>query len=117
MQCSELGVRDVHAHSTDIFGKRHDQFLTDGVDGRVSDLCELLTEIVEEQLRTFGDDCQRRIVTHGGSRLNAVDAHRNDGAVDVLLVEAEIAQLAAKIVDIVADFTATLELVQFNTVG
>ena len=48
-----VGIEDTRTHTTDIFGERHDEILADGVDGRVGHLCELLTEIVEEDLRTI----------------------------------------------------------------
>ena len=59
-----IGVEDARAHPTDIFRKTHHELLTDGVDGGVRYLCELLTEIVEECLRLVGEHGQRGIVTH-----------------------------------------------------
>ena len=48
------GIRrqDVGSYSTDVLCQTHYQLLTDGVDGRVGDLSELLTEVVEQHLWT-----------------------------------------------------------------
>ena len=43
-------VQDTRAYTTDVLGETHHEVLTDGVDGRVGNLCELLTEVVEENL-------------------------------------------------------------------
>ena len=43
-------VQNAGTYSTDILGKTHHEVLTDGVDGRVGNLCKLLTEVVEENL-------------------------------------------------------------------
>ena len=57
-------VEDACAYASNIFRETHDEVLTYGVDGRVRHLCELLTEVVEEYLRTVGEDSQRSVVTH-----------------------------------------------------
>ena len=43
---------DVHSHCTNVFRKGHNQFFPDGVYRRVGNLRELLSEIVEQQLRS-----------------------------------------------------------------
>ena len=61
-QSHHLAVRgiwcqDVRTHSTNILRETHHQFLAYRVDGRVGHLCKLLTEVVEEHLRTVTDHC------------------------------------------------------------
>ena len=53
------------ALGTDVGTKRHDDGLTNGVDRRVGDLREELTEVLREQTRLLGQASQRCIVTHG----------------------------------------------------
>ena len=47
-----IGRQDVGSYGTDVLCQAHYQLLTDGVDGRVGDLCKLLTEVVEQHLWT-----------------------------------------------------------------
>ncbi len=44
-------VQDARTYTTDVLGKTHHEVFADGVDGRVGNLCKLLTEVVEEYLR------------------------------------------------------------------
>ena len=56
--------QDARAHASDILEQGHHHLLADGVDGRVGHLGELLAEIVEERLRTFCQNSQRRVISH-----------------------------------------------------
>jgi len=46
-----VGVEDAGAHTADVLRETHHEVLTNGVDGRVGDLGELLAEVIEEDLR------------------------------------------------------------------
>ena len=46
-----VGRENARTYTAYIFRERHDERLAYGVDGRIGDLCKLLTEIVEEHLR------------------------------------------------------------------
>ena len=77
-------------------GRSHDLF-TDTVDRRIRDLCEILLEIVVEQLRRFRQDSERRIHPHRTDRLLAILRHRRqdiaqilDRIAEILLLEEEI---------------------------
>ena len=77
-------------------GRGHDPF-TDTVDRRIRDLCEILLEIVVEQLRRFRQDRERRVHPHSADRLLAVLRHRRqdiaqilDRIAEILLLEKEI---------------------------
>ena len=59
VQLQEVRPGPDHGHQA------HDQRLTNGVDGRVGDLGEPLTEVAEEQLRPVGHGCDGRVVAHG----------------------------------------------------
>ena len=68
-QTHHLAVRlvrcqDIHTHSSDVFGERHDELLANRVDWWVGHLGELLSEVVEQQLRTVGQNGQLGVVTH-----------------------------------------------------
>ena len=54
---------------------RRDQFLPDGVQGRVGHLGKKLLEVMEEQLRLVGQDGQRRVVAHGPDGFSARGGH------------------------------------------
>ena len=56
--------QDARADPSDILEEGHHHLLADGVDGRVGHLGELLAEIVEERLRTFCQNSQRRVISH-----------------------------------------------------
>ena len=86
--------KDVCPHSSDVFGERHHQFLSNRVDGGIGYLCKLLTEIVEQQLGLVGKHCQRSVVTHRGNWFGSVVAHRHNGALDVFSGESEGAESA-----------------------
>ena len=58
--------------------QRRDDLLADRVERRVGHLREQLLEIVVEQLRTVGEDGQRRVVAHRADRLLAIGTHRPD---------------------------------------
>ena len=77
-------------------GRSHDLF-TDTVDRRIRDLCEILLEIVIEQLRRFRQDSERRIHPHRTDRLFAVLRHRRQDIAQILDRIAEIFLLEKKI--------------------
>ena len=99
-----VGSEDACAHAAYVLAERHHQILAYGVDGRVGDLRELLAEVVEEYLRAVGEHGQGRVVAHGGRGLLALGAHRHDGAVYVLLAEAELYLVAQQVGDAVLHF-------------
>ena len=111
------GLQDVHAHGPDIFGERHDQFLADGVDGRVRHLGELLPEVVEQQLRLVRQHGQRRVVSHGGRGFRPVCGHGHEGAFDVLAGVAEGAEPPAVVRHAVFRFPSAPQGVQLDAVG
>ncbi len=77
--------QDVVADRTDVFGQAHHQFFPDRINRRISYLRELLSEIIEKQLRFGGQDGQRRVVSHRTDRLCSGCTHRNDDAFDIFL--------------------------------
>ncbi len=107
----------VCSHGTDILCQTHHEFLANRVDGRVSNLCELLTEIVEEYLRTVTDDSERSVITHGSHRLLSVCRHRHYGAVDVLLSETEAYKFALIVRYGVLDMSSALQFLKLYAVG
>ena len=107
----------VGAHGTYILCKTHHQFFTYRVDGRVCDLCKLLTEIVEEYLRAIADDSQRSIITHSSYRLLSCSSHRHEGLINILLSETEHTESAFVVRNSILHFTSALQLLQLNTVG
>ena len=111
-----IGRQDVGPHSTDIFCQRHDQFLTNGVDGWVCDLRKLLTEIVEEHLWTVADNGQRRVVTHGSHGFLTSSSHWHDGLVDILLTVAKLHQLLLQVTHTVLYMTTALQFLQLYTI-
>ncbi len=61
---------------TDRRHQRSDDLLADRVERRIGHLGEQLLEIVVEQLRTIGEDRQRRVVPHRADRFGGVGGHR-----------------------------------------
>ena len=112
-----IGSQYVGTHSTDILRQRHHQFLTYRVDSRIGHLGELLTEIVEEHLRTVADDSQRSVVTHSSHGFLTRSGHRYDGPVDILLTETEAAQLFLIVFHAVLHMAAALEFLQLYAVS
>ena len=111
-----VGRQDVCSHGADILRQRHHQLFADGVDGRVRHLRKLLTEIVEEHLRTITHHSQRRIVTHRSHRLLSGCRHRDDRLIDVLLSEAEVHEFALEVAHAILHVTAALQLLQLHAV-
>ena len=66
-----------------------DDFFPNGVDGRVSDLCEKLPEVREQHLMLFRKHGQRDIRPHGGGRLCTGAGHGKDDLLHVLIGIAE----------------------------
>ena len=105
-----VGRQNVGAHGADILRQRHHQFLADGVDGGVRHLRKLLAEIVEEHLRSVGDDGQWRVVAHRRYRLLSCRGHGDNRLVDVFLPEAKRHQLPLQIAHAVVHVAAALQL-------
>ncbi|KAI3478074.1 hypothetical protein L1887_60005 [Cichorium endivia] len=72
------------ALGTDVLLERHDDRLANGVDGRVGDLGEELTEVVVNDTGSGGDAGERSIVTHRTERLLTVGNHGKHEQVDLL---------------------------------
>ena len=109
--------KDARTYATDIFGETHYKFLTYRVDGRIGDLCELLAEIVEEDLWLVGNNSQRSVITHSCHWLLTLSTHRDDRTVDVLLAKAETHQLAFEVLDTVDNLSSALEVLELDAVG
>lgn len=73
----------------DVRGQAHDQFLPDGVDGRVGHLREQLLEIIEQKGGLPGKDGQRGVVPHGAERFRPLHHHGAYDQFHVLLRESE----------------------------
>ena len=73
----------------DVAGQRHDQFLADGIDGRIGDLGEELLEVMEEGLRLVTQAGKRRVGAHGANGLLAVGGHGSHQEADVFLCVSE----------------------------
>ena len=110
-------VQNAGTYSTDILGKTHHEVLTDGVDGRVSNLCKLLTEVVEENLWLVGKHSKRSIITHRSCRFLTLGSHWDDGTVDIFLAKTEFQFLASEVIHTIFHLTTTAKFLQFNTVG
>ena len=110
-------VQDAGTYSTDILGKTHHEVLTDGVDGRVGNLCKLLTEVVEENLWLVGKHSKRSIITHRSCRFLTLGSHWDDGTVDIFLAKTEFQFLASEVIHTIFHLTTTAKFLQFNTVG
>ncbi len=108
--------KDVSTYSTDIFCKRHNEFLTDWVDGRVSNLSKLLTEIVEEDLWLVRNDCKWSVVTHCCNWFLTCSSHWNNSLVDIFLTETEIDKFAFEVRNRVINLTTALKFFELNTV-
>ena len=111
-----VGREDVRAHRTDILRQAHHQFLTYGVDGRVGHLCKLLTEVVEENLRTVADDCQWRVITHCCYRLLPCSCHGHHSLVDILLTKTEVDEFPFIVLNRVLHMATALQLLQLDAV-
>jgi hypothetical protein len=70
---------------TNVTLERHDNRLSDGVDGRVSDLGEQLSEVVVKKTRSRGQACQWGIVTHGTQSLLLISSHGSKQQADLLV--------------------------------
>ena len=112
-----IGGEDVCAHGSDILCQTHHQILTNGIDGRVGDLGKLLTEIIEEDLRTVANDGQWCVVAHGGHGFLPGCCHGNKGAVDVLLSKPKVDEAAFVVVDSIFHMPTALQILQLNTIG
>ena len=80
-----------------VCGQAHDQFLPDGVDGRVGHLGEQLLEIIEQERRLSGEDGQRRVISHGAEGLRAFQHHGTDNQLHILLGKSELALAAHEV--------------------
>ena len=79
-------------------------------------MCELLTEVVEENLRPVTDNSKRRVVTHRCYRLLPGSRHRYNGSIYVLLSEAEGDELAFVVLHRVLHMPSALEFLQLDAV-
>ena len=111
-----VGGQDIFPHGTDVLRQAHHQLLADGVDSRVGHLGKLLTEVVEQHLRTVANDSQRGVVTHGSHRFLPCRSHGDKGSVDVFLSEAEGDELAPEVVHPVLHMAAAVQLLQLDAV-
>ena len=59
----------------EVDGGGHDQFFSDGIDGRIGDLGEELAEVVIEEARATREDGEGGIVAHGTGRFFGVFEH------------------------------------------
>jgi hypothetical protein len=82
MGCSSVQLAAVQGRfgkevvlATDGGGQGRDQFLPDGVQGRVGHLGEQLAEIVVEQAGLFGEDRQGDVVAHGSGGFDPFCCH------------------------------------------
>ena len=66
-----------------------DHLLTDGIDGRVGDLCEPLLEVVEQRGMLVAQDSQRGVGAHGPGRLGTGPGHGQDQLLDFLVFVAK----------------------------
>ena len=66
-----------------------DNLLTDGIDGRVGDLCEPLLEVVEQRGVLVTQDSQRGVGAHGSGRLGTGPGHGQDQLLDFLVFVAK----------------------------
>ena len=112
-----VGIQYTRSHTAYILREAHHQFLSDGVDGRVGDLGKLLTEIVEENLRSVGEYRQWRIVAHRGCRFLSIHCHGDDGGVDVFCPIAKHDFLLQQVVDVVCHVSPALQFLQLDAVG
>ncbi len=111
-----IGRQDIRSHSTDILCQRHHQFLTNRVDSGIRDLRELLTEIVEEHLRTVADHGQWCVITHRGHWFLSCCRHRHNCLVDIFLAEAEVHEFLVEIADGVVNVATALQFLQLHAV-
>ena len=111
-----IGGQNVGTHSTDVLGEAHHQFLANRVNGGVRYLCELLTEIVEQHLRTVTYNGQWCVVTHSGHRFLSCCCHWDNRLVDVFLTETKLHQFVLKVVHAVLYLSPTLQFFQLHTV-
>ena len=77
------------AVGADVNGGIGDDFLPQGINGRVGDLSKELLEVVKEGLVLFGQHRQGDVGTHGGDLLAAQLCHGHDGVHNVLIGVAE----------------------------
>ena len=112
-----VGIEDSCPHAADVLFQAHHKTLANRVDGGVGDLRELLTEIIEEDLRLLGDDCQRGVITHGSGRLLGGRSHRNDGRCDILLAIAEHQLLDHQVLYRIVHMTTAVQLFELDAVG
>ena len=114
-----FGIRsqDVHSHSSDVFGERHDQFFADWVDRRIGDLSELLAEIVEQQLWAITQYSQWCIVTHGTYGLGTIFGHGLNNFFDIFAGISKDVEHVAIMRYTMCNFSSAFQFVQFDSVG
>ena len=93
--------------------RRHD-LLADGVEWRVGHLGEELGEVVEQQPRPVGQHGDRRVGAHRADRLDAVERHRGDDDLELLVGVAEQLLAAQHAVVAEHDVLARREIVELD---
>ena len=78
-------------------------------------MSKLLAEIIKQQLRTFTQHSQRRIISHCCSRLLSVDTHRYNRIVHIFRSIAEHEFMPYKVRHGIVHFTSALQFLQLNT--
>ena len=71
--------------STDVYGGRGHDLLTDGIDGRVGHLSEQLLEIMEQRMIRLAQNGKRRIHAHGCDGFAAILCHRQDALLHFII--------------------------------
>ena len=112
-----VGVEDAGAHAADVLRETHHEVLTDGVDGRVGDLRELLAEVIEEDLRFGRQHGQRRVVAHGSRRLLSLGGHRDQRVLDVFLAKTKLHLFGMEVIYAVANLAARANVGQVDAIG
>ena len=88
----------------EIYGGIRDNFLADGVNRRVGNLCEQLLEVAEQRLMLLGQHGERNVDAHCGGRLCAGLCHLQNRILDFLVGVAErLVQAVALLAGIAAD--------------
>src|SRR5439155_5996536 len=83
--------------AAEIGGQRHHELLANRIERRIRDLRELLLEITKQELRSIGEDGERRIVAHAADRLFARLGHRLENDAKIF---ARVSEAAKAIVEI-----------------
>lgn len=102
------------AFGTDIRLQRHDNALSDRIDGRVRDLSEKLAEIIVDQTRLGGHSSERGIITHRAQRFLTVQNHGQEEKVELFGSEAESQELGVGAESAVVENRVEADMVAFD---